>query len=69
MTTQQPILVSRATAAELLGVSEDLLIAEQHAGRLKAKTTTINKRTGKATGKALYAIAELQRWAESLPDA
>lgn len=65
----EPILVNRKTAAELLGVSEDLLIAEQRIGRLKGKTTTINKRTGRSTGKALYSVAELRRWAEGLEDA
>lgn len=65
----QPILVNRETAAEMLGVSPEYLYSEQRAGRLKAKTTTINERTGQATGKTLYAVSELERWAESLKDA
>lgn len=65
----KPILVDRVTAAEMLGISVDLLRAEQAAGRIRAKNTTIDPKTGRATGKTLYAVADLEAWADGLEDA
>jgi hypothetical protein len=66
MTT--PILVDRKTAAQMLGISIEMVKLEQAAGRLKAKNTRINDK-GRATGKTLYAVADLQAWADSLRSA
>lgn len=64
-----PIMVDRATAAKMLGVSVDFIKAEQAAGRIRAKNTKIDRRTGRAVGKTLYAVAELHAWADALDDA
>lgn len=65
----QPIAVTRAEAAKLLGVSIDLLKTEQRAGRLKAKNTHIDPQTGRASGSTLYSVKELQAWFDGLDDA
>lgn len=61
-----PILVDRKTAAELLGISVDMLRGEQAAGRIKARNTHIDPESGRATGKTLYRVADLEAWAEGL---
>lgn len=65
----RPILVDRPTAGLMLGVSEAKIRDEQRAGRLRAKTTHIQASSGRVTGKALYLVSELERWAQSLDDA
>lgn len=64
----RPIMVDRPTAAQMLGVSEDTLRTAQRTGRLRGKTTTVNP-DGRVTGKVLYLVSELERWADSLDDA
>lgn len=67
--TIQPIAVTRAQAAEMLGVSPDLIKQAQNAGALKAKNTVIDAKTGRAVGKTLYSVEALREWFDSLPDA
>ena len=63
------IALNRRDAATALGVSIDTLKQAQAAGKLKAKNTHIDPRTGRANGTTLYDVDELRRWFNSLDDA
>ena len=63
------ISVNRRQAADLLGVSIDVIKAAQASGALRAKNTKIDPNTGRPVGVTLYSVAELERWFESLEDA
>lgn len=62
----QPIALNRKQAAELLGVSVDVLKDAQRRGQLIARNTSVDPETGKAHGITLYAYADLVAWFESL---
>jgi hypothetical protein len=64
-----PIAVNRRDAAALLGVSVDTLKAAQAEGRLRAKNTKVDAKTGRAVGVTLYALEDLRAWFEGLDDA
>ena len=68
-TAVAPISLDRVSAAAMLGVSTDILKEAQHKGELRAKNTKFHPKTGRAIGKTLYSVTELQRWFDSLGDA
>lgn len=68
MTPTTRISLNRREAAEMLGVSVDVLKAAQNAGALKAKNTKFDKK-GRPVGRTLYALEDLRAWFEGLGDA
>ena len=62
------IAVTRREAAQMLGVSEDVIRRAKGRGDLKAKKTSRGD-DGEGRGKELYAVADLQAWFEGLADA
>lgn len=64
----QRIAFNRREAADLLGVSVDVLKAAQAAGRLKAKNTKLDEK-GRPVGRTLYALEDLRAWFDGLSDA
>lgn len=67
MTGLPRISVTRREAAEMLGVSPDVIKAARDAGSLHPKAVSVRK-DGQVT-KELYRVSELQEWFDGLVDA